>query len=124
MDLLVRVYNRNTYPYREQFKGQMIEIAPKGFIKMDYEEANRFLGQMQPFRRLKDGNQDPTSYKWLEIDKDDRRKVEAILRNEAEEKSKRVFVCMACSKEFDSKKELLKHSKEHADMAVKDEKEE
>ena len=41
-------------------------------------------------------------------------------KNETEEKSKRIFVCMACKKEFDSKAALIRHSKdEHSDIMVK-----
>jgi len=121
MDLQVKVHNRNSHDYQERFKGQEVFIKANSFVKMDYEEANRFLGQMPSFRRLKDGNQDPSTYKWLEIDKDDRRRVESVLKNESEEKAKKVFVCHACGKEFDSKKEMLKHSKEaHSEMAVEE----
>jgi hypothetical protein len=88
---------------------------------MDYEEANRFMGTMPNFKRLKDGTQDPRSYKALEMDKDDRKRAESSLRNEQEEKLKRVFVCHACAKEFDTKKALLKHSDaEHSDIMVED----
>lgn len=124
MDLLVKIYNRNSYDYSEKFKGQMVEIKSKGFVKMDYEDANRFLGQLPSFKRLKDGQQCPSSFKWLEIDPVDRKRVESILRNEAEEKAKKVFVCMACGEEFDSKKELIKHSNmKHSDIMVEEKKE-
>lgn len=111
---MVKIYNRNQYDYQEKYRDKMVMIPSGGFIEMDYEEANRFLGKMPEFKRLKDGQQDPRSYKWLEMDKDDRRRVEMALRNEADEKSKKVFVCHACKKEFEDKKELLKHvKKEH-----------
>jgi len=121
MDSMVKLHNRNEYDYTELFRSQPIFIKAKGFIKMDYEDANRFLGQMPEFKRLKDGTQDPRSFKWLEMDKEDRRRVELALRNESEEKSKRIFVCHACGKEFDDKKALSKHAKEHESMMVKDE---
>jgi hypothetical protein len=121
MDSVVKIYNRNEHDYVEKFQGKELFIKAKGFIKMDYEEANRFMGQLPQFKRMKDGHQDPVSYKWLEMDKDDRRRVELGLRNESEEKAKKVFVCHACGKEFDDKKTLLKHAKEHESMLVKDE---
>lgn len=121
MDSMVKVHNRNDYDYSENFRGVQINIKSKGFVKMDYEDANRFMGKMPEFKRLKDGTQDPKSFKWLEMDKDDRRRVELALRNESEEKAKRVFVCHACGKEFDDKKSLSKHSKDHENMLVKDE---
>jgi uncharacterized C2H2 Zn-finger protein len=114
LDSLVKVHNKNTYDYKENFKGKEIFIPAGKSIKMDYEEAHRFLGQMPEFKRTKDGNQDPTSYKWLEMDKDDRRRVELALRNETEEKSTKVFCCHACGEDFDDKKSLFKHvKKEH-----------
>jgi hypothetical protein len=120
LDSQVKVHNKNDYDYSEKFQGNEIHIKSKGYIKMDYEEANRFLGKMPDFKRLKDGTQDPRSYKWLEMDKDDRKRVEMSLRNETEEKAKRIFVCMACKKEFDSKAALIRHSKdEHSDIMVK-----
>ncbi len=121
MDSIVKVYNRNDHDYAEKFNGKEIYIKAKSFIKMDYEEANRFMGMLPQFKRLKDGQQDPVSFKWLEMDKDDRKRVELALRNESEEKSKKVFVCHACGKEFDDKKSLAKHAKEHENMLVKDE---
>lgn len=121
-DFLVRIHNRNTHDYSEKFRGKEIYIRSGDHVKMDYEEANLFLGQMPSFSRRKDGTQDPRSFKKLEIDKDDRRRVEMILRNETEEKSKKIFVCMACKKEFNSKRELLRHSEdEHAEIMVKTE---
>jgi uncharacterized C2H2 Zn-finger protein len=114
LDSMVKIHNRNQYDYTEKFKGREIFVPAGSFIEMDYEEGNRFLGQMPEFKRLKDGTQDPRSFKWLEMDKDDRRRVELALRNESEDKAKKIFVCHACKKEFDDKKDLLKHvKKEH-----------
>ncbi len=123
-DFLVKIWNKNEYDYVEKFRGKEIHIRSGGSYAMDYEEANLFLGQMPKFIRRKDGTQDPRSYKKLVMDHDDRRRVELILRNEKEEKAKRTFVCMACGKEFDSKKELMKHSKiEHSDIIEKSDEE-
>jgi hypothetical protein len=121
-DFLVKIWNKNEYDYSEKFRGKEIYIKSGGHHKMDYEEAHLFLGQMPEFRRRKDGTQDPKSFKKLMMDQEDRRRVEMILRNEKEEKAKKVFVCMACAKEFTSKAELTKHSKiEHADILAKSE---
>jgi len=69
----------------------------------------------------KGGIQVPSSYKWLEMDTDDKRRAELNLRNESEEKSSKVFVCMACNKEFSSKKSLINHSKEkHSDILLEE----
>jgi hypothetical protein len=122
MDMMVKVHNRNKFEHREKFRGKEIVIPAGGYLSMDYDEANRFLGQMFSPKYDKGGVQTAQSYKWLEVDKEDRRKVELSLRNETEEKSKRVFVCMACGKEFQSKSALSSHAKEkHAEIMVKDE---
>ena len=123
-DFLVKIHNKNEYDFVEKFRGRDIYIKSGGNVKMDYEEAHLFLGQMPQFRRRKDGTQDPTSFKKLVMDADDRRRVELVLRNEVEEKAKKVFVCMACKKEFTSKKDLIRHSEEeHSDILVKTENE-
>lgn len=121
-DFMVKVYNKGEFDYSEKFRGREIFIKANGFVKMDYEEAHLFMGQMQSFRRKKDGTQDPRTFKKLIMDHDDRRRVELLLRNESEEKSKKIFVCMACKKEFTSKKDLIKHSQEeHSEIQVKTE---
>jgi hypothetical protein len=122
MDMMVKVWNRNKFDHKELWRDKQIHIPAGGHISMDYDEANRFMGQMFSPKFDKGGIQLPESYKWLEVDKDDRRRVEMSLRNETEEKAKRVFVCMACNKEFESKKALMAHSKEkHSDILVKEE---
>lgn len=120
-DNLVKVYNRNKYEYSEMFNGKEILIPAGKHVMMDYEEANRFLGKLGKFTRTKDGQQDPRSFKWLEIDKEDRRRVELLLRAEADEKATKIFVCHMCGKEFSSKKLLMGHIKsEHADDIIDD----
>lgn len=121
MDMTVKVHNRNKFDHKEKFRDKDIFIKAGGHISMDYDEANRFLGQMFPPKFDKGGVQLATSFKWLEIDKDDRKRVELILRNESEEKAKRIFVCMACGEEFGSKSALMSHSKKkHEDILVKE----
>jgi len=108
----VRVWNRNEWPYKEQFRDDWIIIPPKKAVEMDYEDAIKFLGQMIPIKKMKDGRQDPKSYKFLEMDQEDRVRAELAMRGEAEAKADRVFVCMKCNKEFKHKKALISHVKE------------
>jgi hypothetical protein len=116
MDYLCKIHNLNRFDHKEMFQGKEIIIPAGKHIMMDYEEANRFLGQMFPIKWEKGGVQDPRSYKWLQMDKDDKRRCELALRNEAEEKSKKLFVCHSCGKEFVVKKALMDHIKrEHLD---------
>jgi len=118
-DTMVRVFNRNRFDYEEMYNGTLIKIKAGGFVTMDYEQATRFMGKMIPMIKDKGGIQKPESYKWLEMDQDDKRKAESSLRNEAEEKAQKTFVCMKCNKEFTTKAALIKHAKEkHLDDMV------
>lgn len=119
MDTNVKVYNRNSFDHVEKFKGGIVTIKANSFIEMDYEEANLFLGQMFPPKFDKNGLQKKESFKRLEIDQADKKKAELHLRNEKDEKAKRIFVCMACGEEFKSKKELLKHCDENHESEAK-----
>lgn len=125
MNTMVRVWNKNEFEYKERFKGNWIIIAPKKCIEMDYEEAVKFLGQATPILKMKDGRQDPKSYKWLQIDPEDRIRAEASIRGEHESKSEKVYACMKCNKEFKHKKALLTHIKEkhYEDLASDEDKE-
>ena len=120
MDTTVRIHNRNKFEHKEMYQGRTIIIPANDCIKLDYEEAQRFLGQMFTPKFDKGGVQVAQSFKWLEMDQADKKRAEAVLRNE-EDKSEKVFVCMACSKEFATKKSLIAHSKkEHSDSLVGD----
>jgi len=124
MSTEVKIFNKNTYDYEETFRDQRYFIPAGGHIILDYEEAVKFLSHMSKFKRDKDGQQDPRTYKWLVMDEADKKRAELFLRNEQEEKAKKVFVCHACSKEFTSKKKLLAHAEEeHLDIMVKEEEE-
>jgi len=64
----VKVWNDNTYPYSEKFKGTEVKIEPKTFIKMEREEAILLLGQFSPITRDADGAPHPKSFKRLRIE--------------------------------------------------------
>lgn len=66
----VKVYNDNVFTHKEYFKGDLIEIKPKGFVKMDEETAYEFKGQYFPIMKNADGQQIPESYKIIRIVKD------------------------------------------------------
>ena len=123
METTVKVWNRNTYDYSEEFRGKKITIPASDFIEMAYDEAVLFLGSFTPIVRKGDGTFDPRSFKKLEIDKDDKAAIRAERMHsmDADEKEK-VFVCHACAKEFLTKTGLEKHikSKHMSDMADKE----
>lgn len=123
----VKVWNKNTFPHEEKFKGTEILIPAGGFVKMDYDEAILFKGQFFSPVFGKDQVQKKESYKWIEIDADDRNEIIKSRSNDSgESETEKVFVCQACSKEFRTKNGLLKHIKDkhQSIMADKDAKDE
>jgi hypothetical protein len=105
----VKVWNRGPNEYREEFKGVKIKIKPGGYVEMDYYEAEQFLGTFRPIFKDKSERQDKRSYKCLEIDPDDKKKYLDQAGQQPE--SEKAFVCHVCSKEFLTKKGLLRHIK-------------
>lgn len=63
-----RVYNDNTYPYEEMFKGDKIKIPAKGSIIMPEDDAVMFKGTFSPPVRNADGQALPESYKKIRIE--------------------------------------------------------
>jgi len=116
----VKVWNRGPHEYREEFKGEKIKIKPGGYVEMDYYEAEQFLGTFRPIFKDKSDRQDKRSYKCLEIDPDDKKRyLDHANNNTGVEKA---FVCHMCSKEFLTKKGLLRHIKsKHAQDMVDEE---
>jgi len=115
----VKVHNLNKYDYSEKFKGSMINIPAGGHIIMEYFEAEQFLSRANAVRFLKNGRQDPKTYKMLKIDEDDKKEAYDQMHGTKNEDSEKTYVCHACSKEFLTKTGLLKHIKsKHKDLMV------
>jgi len=115
----VRVWNRNAYDHTETFKGSKVTIPAHKFIEMDYDEAVLFKGQFSNPQFGKDMVQRPESYKWIEIDKDDKAKVLKSRGSDSGDETEKVFTCHVCMKDFRTKNGLLKHIKDkHQDMMV------
>lgn len=66
---LVNVWNDNTYPFSQEFKGNKITIPPKSSIEMDYEEAVEFRGLFSPVVKNTDGVPLPESYKMIRVER-------------------------------------------------------
>lgn len=64
-----KVWNRNVHPFKQEFRGEKIEIPAGGYIEMDYFDACQFRSLY--FEPVKDGGgqQLPTSYKMIEVEK-------------------------------------------------------
>jgi hypothetical protein len=116
----VRVWNRNQYDHEEKFKGSLVKIPANKCIEMDYDEAILFKGQFYNPAFGKDMVQKPESYKWIEIDPDDKAKVlKARSTDGGSDETEKVFSCHVCSKDFRTKNGLLKHIKDkHQDLMV------
>lgn len=101
---MVRVYNDNVHPYSEKFNGQNINIPPKGFIEMDFYDANLFLGTMPGNLEVDaSGIQKPTSYKMLRIQKE--------WSSEPQTEVKK-YICHACNKDLLTKSAYESHIEE------------
>lgn len=110
---LVRVWNDNTYPFRQNFKGEDIMIPAKKFIMMDEEDAVSFRGKYSP--PILDGANNclPHSYKMIRIEHNS--EPEALVSSK--------FRCHADGAEFDTQEELDEYVKaNHADKLGKAEK--
>jgi hypothetical protein len=68
----VRVFNDNVHPFTQKFQGEVITIPPKGFIEMDFHEANTFVHKPSPMKKTGTGDC-PTGYKMLRIPVEDLR---------------------------------------------------
>lgn len=93
----VRVYNRNKYPYREIYKGDLITIDAGAYHVMNEKDAEMFLGSYSSAKKTPQGVPDPTTFKMLEIVKE---------LKSGSEKEVPKFICNADGKEFATKEEL------------------
>lgn len=105
-----KVYNDNKYEYRENFKGEMIVIAPGNFVEMDFEDAIEFKSAFPNVIKPDfdgAGNQKPETFKMIRVEKGDYGEPAA-----AEEK----FTCPQCGDELATEEALDRHiDKNHLD---------
>jgi len=123
MDHQVRVVNKGSFEYRENYRGKMIIIPSGKHILMEYDDAVNFLGTMANYKRDKHGMQMPGSEKNLHIPDDDKIRIRELKAgNKVSTDKEPVYVCHACSKEFKSKPALMKHIKaSHTEIMADDE---
>jgi len=64
-----RVYNKHSMgmTHREKFRDEFIEIKAGEFILMDYEDAVQFKGQYFPMKKRPSGEDDPASWKMIQL---------------------------------------------------------
>jgi len=106
---LARVWNdHDTQPYKEEFKGEMIHIAPNKYVEMEKFDALQFVSAYVPIRKDAMGNY--LNHKKL--------RVEVIPDPEPAKVEHR---CMACRGTFDTANELAMHSEAfHKELIVAD----
>lgn len=108
----VRVYNENTFPYDDEFKGEKIHIPAKGYIEMDYYDAFEFKGAFKSPKRDGDGQPLPSSFKMIRIDE----------TAQAPEVLSKEHACIACKYKAGTAAALEAHVKEaHSEQTVVDE---
>lgn len=105
----VKVWNDNTYPFRQDIAGNVYSIPAKSFVEMDEEEADRLVKAFSPIKVDYDGNALPQSYKMLRIDADDLKRARSKRDNRAKSGS---YVCQACGYVAANKWELNGHTLE------------
>lgn len=65
---MVKVWNDNKLPFKQEFKDALIEIPAGKFIEMQWDEAIEFKSLYYPPAFRGDGTQKPESYKMIRID--------------------------------------------------------
>ena len=108
--MLVKVHNDNVHPYKEKFRDRDINIPPKGFIEMEYDEAILFKGTFAPMVFDADGNDQPQGYKMIRVEEPSLKELPKVNPN----------LCVACRYLAHDAKDLLEHAKAHADNMVVD----
>lgn len=106
----VQVWNENTYPYTETFKGDRVHIPAKSFVEMDEDDANMFLGTYNAPRKRGDNTPDPAHYKMLRVVRDGATTVSPASAH----------ICNLCAYKASGAKDLDEHSKLHAERTFSD----
>lgn len=108
----VKVWNDNVHDFSDaNFKGEKIHIPSKGYIEMEFNEANEFRCKYSPMVDSGDGTQDPRSYKIIRIEKPESAKLVATPAG---------FPCQACGKTYESTGMLNLHIDENHLDALED----
>jgi hypothetical protein len=68
MQNMVKVWNDNHLPFVQDFRGDRIDIPAKGFVEMEYDDANSFLGKPFPMQFDGMGQPKPEGFKQLRIE--------------------------------------------------------
>ena len=110
---LVKVWNLNSIPHVEMFKGKQIRIEPQSCIDMEFYEAYEFRGQFKPMIADENGKPKlPESAKMIRV-------VDNGVIPEAIDQGN---TCMVCKYKAVNEKDLMAHiTANHTAQAVRDE---
>ena len=64
----VKVWNDNVHVFKQDYKGEKIEIAAKSFIWMEPDQAHDFKCSFAPIVADADGNPTPETFKMIRIE--------------------------------------------------------
>lgn len=108
----VRVWNDNTFPFSQEFKGEKITIAPRAFRTMEYYEAMEFKSAFSPIERDGDGQPLPKSYKMIRVEQP---------AGDVAIADEKKFVCHVTGQKFSTQLEADAENKKHDHLIIKDE---
>lgn len=112
--MLVRVWNDNVHPFKQEVAGKLYEFGPKECLEMEEDEADVLLKRYSPIILGGDDQPLPQTYKMLRIDEED------LARNRAHKENKTKsgsYLCQACGYVAANRWELNGHTQEmHADQ--------
>lgn len=116
----VQVWNDQDFAWKENFKGDPLEIPANGHIVMNFYDAHEFKGNIVPLIANADGMSiNPKCYKKIRVVEHEYQK--ALSQGVTEDELPEAFACNKCKKAFQTEASLLKHSiKEHGDEAIVD----
>lgn len=109
----VKVWNDNTYDYKEEFREQKIAIPAKGYVVMEADEAHMFRSSFCPIIVDHDGKPDPKGYKIIRL--------EPIGDAEETMEAKPSLDCIVCKYKAASDTDLKEHLTTHESQSLVDE---
>lgn len=102
----VKVWNRNTFPFKQVIKEVEYKIPAQSFIEIEYDDASMLVKSFSPIVLGSDDMPTQQSKKMLEIDADDVRKFREFSQNKAKGGN---YLCQACGYVCANKWELKGH---------------
>lgn len=112
--MLVRVWNDNTHPFKQEIAGKVYVVPAKQCIELEEDEAKTLVKRFSPIILGGDDRPLPETYKMLRIDTDDLAKATNFVQNRHKAGS---YVCQGCGYVAANKWELDGHVSDlHSDQ--------